>query len=342
LGESGLYIDARGGVGGEVGVGEFDLDGFVVVRVGGRRCGDGDAVVGAVFCDAAFEELRDAGAVEDEAAGLRGDDLEAEIAEGGVGGFAEAVEEALVVEDAFEVFGGSVGIDVIESDAGGMEEGGEAEGLREDVLLLFIAEQDAGAGEEWPAGREEEDELATGRFAQLSGELAETVERDVDAFGGAIEAGGTIDGAEADGVVVEGGPEGIAVLGEGVVKLHAFVREDGEGGGVGEVAFGCGEELGELDALVADLLVSGVDGVEDDDDGEGFAGGVDGVEGDDGGGKLVGEDGEVGGLEIGDGGSGFVGDCDVEEKGSRGGGGGGLRGCKECGGEKDGREANCE
>jgi len=123
----------------------------------------------------------------------------------------------------------------------------------------------------------------------------------LQALAGTVEAPGAADITKTDVLAIEGGAEFITIAGEISDDLDAFIGEDGEGDGVGEMAAFSAEEFGDLGTLEAEHAVIHVDRINYNEDVGGSFTARDDFEGSNGLGRFVVEQSEVLLLEIGDG-----------------------------------------
>ena len=293
-----------------------ELNFQVVIFVGafGRGGGEGDFVVWRDIGKAFLQERGDIVVViENETAALNGEDLEAEISGGDLAGFADAFDELLVVGGAQEGFVGAERIDVVDSDTGLQELRIHADYVGENLGLLFGVYFDARARQKRPSGRNPEHDFAAWVAGFAGRELTKSLQGKLQAFAGAVEAAGAADIAQTDVLAIESSAEFVAIAREISDDLDAFVGEDSEGDGVGEMASFGAEEFGNLVTLETEDAVINVDGVNYDEDVGGSFAARDDFEGSYGLGGFVVEQSEVLLLEIGDGWARFWANHDVEE-----------------------------
>lgn len=264
--ERGWAVVALSGARGEAVFVDADFELVIGAALIGEWRIKGELVVGLGVCDAFLqEEVHIIVGVQSQAAALGGDDRKGEIAGLNLAGLGDSFEEILIVEGA-ESVGGAEGIDAVKSDVALQELVGDTNNAGEEFLLLFVVEKNFGAGEKGPAGRNPENDLATGVRGFASGEFTERLQGEVIAILGAVEAAGTAQDAKADIVAVESGAEGVAVGGEVFQKLGAGIGENRQSGGIGKAASIGAEEFVNLTALVGKVGVADVDGIDEDDD----------------------------------------------------------------------------
>ena len=71
-------------------------------------------------------------------------------------------------------------------------------------------------------------------------------------------------------MLVKRSAEGVAIRGEALLHLGARICEECQGRGLWQTAAVCAQELVNLSALVREVLVRGVNGVNNEDDLDGF------------------------------------------------------------------------
>lgn len=199
--------------GGEAGPGDLDLEGVVLVWLLGGWNLDGDGVVGFEVADAVIEGVGDHIVADDDAAtGMRGKDLEGQIAEVGLRGSRKTFDEGFVEGGAHASgIGGAERIDAVEGDAGLMQERGEVDDGVEDVLLLGGADGGAGSAEQRPAGADPDDHFLAGATLFLGGEGEQSVEREAETNFVSLKALAGADVSEGVHALLDGGGQGVSV-----------------------------------------------------------------------------------------------------------------------------------
>jgi hypothetical protein len=285
-----------------------------------QRWIEGDFVISGCIRDALLEELGHVVTrAERNAAALRGDHFQAQVAREGLVAFANPFDEILPVEGAEAGgVGGAQRIDAVKGDAALEQDGGQTDDMRKQVFLLFCTEVDVGPGKKRPPRRHPENDFAAGTRGLADGKFLQRVEGKLEALVGAIEASATIDEAEADRVLLESGAQRVAVGREAFLTFGASIRKDSEGCGIGKMTSVDTKEFIDLLALVGDGLLTGVDSIHHKNHFDRSLPSVDGLEGKDGLHGFVIQKSEILLLKAADGRPGFRRDDDIECDGASG------------------------
>ena len=273
--------------------------GLVLERGSKREFVVGLGVLGTFF-QSGVDVIAD---VESETAALDGEDLQGDIAPIRLIRTFDAFDVTLPIERAARKIGSTQRIDAIERDAALAQERGELNHVRKDLAALFVVHLllDARAGEQRPAGRNPENEFATRTGSFTVGQSQQRIERNLEALHSAIDAGGTTDGVQANGVLMQGSAQHVAIFRETILELNAGIGEEGQGRREGEMAAIGEQEFIDFGGFVGDALNTGVDIINHDDAFNGGLGGGDGLKRVDGYGDFVVQYGEILYLETADG-----------------------------------------
>jgi hypothetical protein len=272
-----LPVIALTGASHEAGLCETDLQVVIFVRLGSGWV-EGQLVI-RIRIDEAF--LQESGNIvaggESKAAALDGKHLEAQIAWDGLTGLGNTLDELLIVEDARGV-ACTKGVDAVEGDAGPPKLIGETDDTLENLLLLLRVELDVGTREKGPPRRYPKEDLASRTRSFACYQVTQSLERELQPFRRAIEAGGTANVTEPSGVLIQRGTESVAVGRETLLHLNACVCKDGKCGGVCEATSIGMEKILDLAALVSDVRECVIDRIDEQNDLDGSLATTEGLE----------------------------------------------------------------
>ena len=267
--------------------------GLVLERGSKREFVVGLGVLGTFF-QSGVDVIAD---VESETAALDGEDLQGDIAPIRLIRTFDAFDVTLPIERAARKIGST------QRDRAARPSELELNHVRKDLAALFVVHLllDARAGEQRPAGRNPENEFATRTGSFTVGQSQQRIERNLEALHSAIDAGGTTDGVQANGVLMQGSAQHVAIFRETILELNAGIGEEGQGRREGEMAAIGEQEFIDFGGFVGDALNTGVDIINHDDAFNGGLGGGDGLKRVDGYGDFVVQYGEILYLETADG-----------------------------------------